>query len=87
MRYPGSGVVLDCTLPPFLLPLNSFHCGITIRTHGLNTGGSDQIDHVHGLIDMTTHYLIVGSVTHVRQSRADFRVWFSERKKTDVIKS
>ena len=81
MRYPGSGVVLDCTLPPFLLPLNSFHCGITIRTHGLNTGDSDQIEHVHGLIDMTTHYLIVGSVTHVRQPEPIFVFVFLREKR------
>ena len=43
----------------------------------LNNGDSDQIEHVYDLIDMSTHCLIVGSVTwHVRQSKAVFRFCF-----------
>ena len=39
MRYPATGEVLkcidSCSLSPFLLPLNCFHCGITVRTYRL----------------------------------------------------
>ena len=46
-----------------------------------NNGDSDQTEHVHGLIDMRCHCLIVGSVTHIRQSRAAFVFCFDERKR------
>ena len=41
---------------------------------------------MHDLIDMSTHCLIVGSVTHVLQSRAVFRFCFSGRKKQTLEK-